>query len=357
MDEFYVRSPNATSADGPFSVEQLQELYKAEMLNEETLFREIETEGFAPFSSNEELWNLVSSNEESEIGQETAEDTPLERKKEGSALSQFFFLNSTTDEVQGPYTLDQFRSLAAASAIGATTPVSRSVDSGFKPLAQDPIWERIRPQDKPVLRLKKKEPTLATSASRDTKIPSLRKKKPLMEVTENGLQESPDIDHMLKAAEGNTRQTKHVQSFRKSRERAFSILLPGLLLSFLLSAAAIVQPFWETLFEMIQSRNFTTSFFLKNWILVFVVIDVFLALAIGFGKTAVFPFARLRCGIGIGFFLFLFYSRQEWTALVAMTALQSGIIGATLCTRFATTLLFIALSVGGGVVLVRFFWF
>ena len=148
-----------------------------------------------------------------------------------------------------------------------------------------------------------------------------------------------------------------MQRLRKSRAGALAILLPGLVLMLFASVAVVVRPQWEEIYGMIRSADYSFDLLLGNWILLFAIVDFALAIGIGLGQTALFGLLRFRAGFGLGFFLFLFYSRQEWEALAAVEALQLGMIGATLCARFFSTLLFVLLGLAGGGFLVWLAWF
>lgn len=388
MDEYYVRAPQAEQADGPFTIEQLRELASSEIIQSETLYYVEGMDDFAPFSENPELWNQVSSTsaekpkalklrssqpaspEPPPTSAPSEETTPAAPEEPPPAAHQYFVRAPESETADGPFSLGQLRELADSKVITGSTLYFYEGMEDFAPIESNPaLWGEIKPAAKPALKLRsankpKAPPPEDTVASEETSVESGKRKKEKVpskseaaEPQASPYDESGDVDRMLAAAEGKTEQTRHVQRLKKSRERAVAVLLPGIVLSLLMGISVIVQPYWETIYGMFQSGDYSLDFLLENWIFFFAIVDLFLAIGIGLGQTGLFPLLRLRAGIGLGFFFYLFYSRMEWEAMGAMSALQIGLLGATLCTRFATTAFFSLLALGGAGVMIWLAWF
>mgnify|MGYP006268944709 CR=1 FL=1 len=272
-------------------------------------------------------------------------------------MSDYYVRSPEAEQADGPFSLEQLRELADSGILRPETLVYSEGMEDFVAFSERPeLWESIRGPAKPSLRLKRKPVEGAEPGEgAETAGPTKKKKAAPPSADEGG--ESGDIGRMLAAAEGKTEQTRYVQRLRKSRERAVAILLPGLVLMLFASVAVVVRPQWEEIYGMIRSADYSFDLLLGNWILLFAIVDFALAIGIGLGQTALFGLLRFRAGFGLGFFLFLFYSRQEWEALAAVEALQLGMIGATLCARFFSTLLFVLLGLAGGGFLVWLAWF
>lgn len=269
-------------------------------------------------------------------------------------MSEFYIRPPDSETADGPFSLEQLRDLADSGVLQSDTLFFREGMDDFSPFADDgELWDSLQPQKKAPLKLRSKQ----KDESADPETAEKQRKKAVPAPTPSPTDESGDIDRMLASAEGKTAQTRHIRKLGKSRERAVAVLLPGLVLMLLASVACVIQPYWEPLRSMVQSADYSFDLLFSNWILALALLDFFLAIGIGLGQTGLFPFLRLRAGIGIGFFLFIFYSRQDWDALAAITALQSGMVGATLCTRFATTALMVLIGLAGGGFLIWLTWF
>lgn len=290
-------------------------------------------------------------------------------------MEEYYLRAPGTETEDGPFTVEQLRELADSEVIKPETLVRPVGETEFAPMSEEgELWESIRPKPKAALKLKKPTPPSLPPSNKGKKPAtagtatagaagaaavsgSAGKKKKNEPAPPSPMDESGDVDRFLSAAEGKTEKTRHIQRLKKSRARAVALLLPTVVFSLLMLVAIVVQPSWEAIFEMFKSGDYTFSILTENWILLFAIVDLVLAIGIGLGQTSLFPFLRLRAAIGIGFFLFLFYSRQEWLAAGAMTALQTGLLFATVCVRLYTTLVFSILAFGGGAAMIWLVWF
>ncbi|MFP4351854.1 MAG: GYF domain-containing protein [Puniceicoccaceae bacterium] len=267
-------------------------------------------------------------------------------------MSQFHIRPPDSETADGPFTFEQLKDLAESGVLKPDTLYLREGMDDFAPFSgNEELWNSLQPPKKAPLKLRPRrgeEPAATETAGKQ------RKHQP---PAPSPTDESGDVGRMLAAAEGETDETRHIRKLRRSRQRAVAVLMPGLVLMLLGSVACLIQPHWEPLRSMVESGEYSFDLLFSNWILALALVDLFLAIAIGLGQTGLFPFLRLRAAVGIGFFLFIFYSRQEWDALAAITALQTGMIGATLCSRFTTTTLMVLTGLAGGGFLVWLTWF
>jgi len=377
MEEYYVKSPGAEEADGPFTKEQLRELRQSEIIKAETELYHEGLDGFIPFSNDPTLWAELESkpslrmktpSTQQKEEPSTPPKSPAEQESHPPSASEtaqtdvdlrYFVKSNETDEKEGPFKLNQLKELVESEYLSKQSLFQSEEMEEFRSFADETIlWNKIKPQEKVALKMRNAAMT-TTPGEKDGGKPKegLKKKKQTEPPKPSPMDESGDINRMLAAAEGKTDETKHIQRLRKSRDRAVGLLIPGLVFSFFISISVIVQPYWKPIYEMIMAGGLTVDYFIDNWILIFAIVDLLLVIGIGLGQTALFPLMRLRCGIGIGFFLFLFYSRGEWLAAAAMTALQSGMIFSTLCTRFSTTLFFVVTGLTGGGTMIWLAWF
>jgi len=265
-----------------------------------------------------------------------------------------------SENVDGPFTIEQLRELASSELVNSETLYKTDEMDDFQPIGEESeLWSQIKAKPKATLKLRSREsaPEPETSEQGGPDPSKAAKKKPSTEEAPPPTSESGNIDEMLAAAEGNTAQTRHVKMLRKSRERAVAVLLPGVVLMLFLSIGGIVQPVWEPLAEMIKSGDYSIGLLFDNWTLAFAIADLFLAIGIGLGQTALFPLLRFRAALGLGFFAYLFYSRGDPMAIAALTTLQLGMLGSTLCTRFSSTLISVLAGIAGGGFFIWLAWF
>lgn len=282
-------------------------------------------------------------------------------------MKTYLVRSPQSENADGPFSLEQLRDLADSGVLTIHSLYNHDGMDGFEPFSENTaLWDEIKPAVKASLKLKPKSTLKPSSAKtmQSAEAPTAesaktaRKTQPEKEeAAPSPYEESADVSQMLAAAEGNTSQTKHVKKLKKSIHRAATLILPCLVLGLMMSVATIVQPYWEVIFGMFKTGNYSLSFLLENWIILFAIADLLLLIGIGLGQTGLFPLLRLRCAIGLGFFFFLFYSRQEWLAVGAMSLLQAAMIFATLCTRFASTLLYCTLALAGGGAMIWLVWF
>ncbi len=285
-------------------------------------------------------------------------------------MNEYYVRSPDSENADGPFTQEQLRDLAASELIQIETLYCEEGMEDFAPFSENPdLWEQIKPAARQKLKLRlpntpaptgteaksKSNPTPPGADSlKATEIKPKARTKAAISKPED---ESGNIGQMLAAAEGKTEQTRHIRHLKRSRALAVATLLPSVVLALLLSISVVVQPSWEAIFEMFKSGNYSIDLLTQNGILLFALADLFLAIGIGLGHTGLFPLLRFRCAIGLGFFFFLFYSRQEWLAVYAASALHVGVFAATLCVRFFATFFFSTLALAGGGALVWLVWF
>lgn len=270
-------------------------------------------------------------------------------------MSEYLVRAPGSENTDGPFSVDQLKELVTAELVTPETLYKTEDMEDFLPIGdQSDLWGQIKAQPKVGLKLKKKEskPDPEAEGAKPTK-----KKTPEAAPPPSPTDESSNIDVMLAAAEGKTAQTKHVQKLKKSRERAVTLLLPGIVLMLFLSIGGLIQPVWEQVFEMFKSGEYSVDILFNHKTLLFVIADLFLAIGIGLGQTGLFPLLRFRAALGLGFFAYVFYSRGDPLAVAALTGLQFGMLSSTLCTRLGSTFIMVAIGLGGGGVLIWLAWF
>jgi len=263
-------------------------------------------------------------------------------------MSQFYVKASGAETADGPFSIDQLRELVALEIASPETLYRTEAMEDFEPLGRENgLWAQIKPQPRVALKLRTENNSSETTQPESAKKP-LRQSAGKTAAPLSPTSESADIDEMLAAAEGNTAQTSHTRKLRKSRNRVIMLFL---------FIGGLIQPVWIELYAMIKSGDYSIKILIENWTLFFALADLFLVIAIGLGNTGLFPLLRFRAALGLGFFAYLFYSRGDPQAIAALTALQFGLLGSTLCTRFAPTLLMVTIGLAGGGFFIWLSWF
>tara|TARA_R100000027_G_scaffold67429_1_gene66076 strand:- start:1634 stop:2476 length:843 start_codon:yes stop_codon:yes gene_type:complete len=275
-------------------------------------------------------------------------------------MEEYYVRPPESEQSDGPFTIAQLSELVSSEIVHPATLYYKEGMEDFAPISSNPgLWEQIKPKPKVALKLRRSPPEsqeIDNDSSDESKVSESSPKDAPVPPKASPLDESGNVDKMLAAAEGKTSETKYVQNLKKSRNRAVALLLPVVVLGLLMLAATIVFPFRESVFEMFQTGNYSFDVLLENWILFFAIADLILAIGIGLGQTSLFPLLRFRCALGFGFFLYFFYSQQNLPAAGAMSALQIGMLGATLCIRLVPTLLFSLLTIAGGGFMIWITW-
>lgn len=274
-------------------------------------------------------------------------------------MSEYFVKFDTESDASGPYTIESLRDLVESGKLTRECYVFDEEVDGFIPLSEnDALWQQIQPVKKVGLKLKKKEPEVVETQSspKPQKKPSKAKTETETNNATKGLDESVDLNRVLAAAEGNTKETGHVKRPKLTQLRAARVIIPGIMISILVFLSAVIGAYYDPLYNMISESNYEIGLFLQNWILIFALIDLVIMLAVGLGQTNIFPFLRLRACIGIGFFCFIYYSTQNWEAMGAVTAYQFGLFASTLTYRFLPTLFYLVLSAAGAGFFSYLFW-
>jgi len=117
------------------------------------------------------------------------------------------------------------------------------------------------------------------------------------------------IEEMIAAAEGQTKETRHLRKKQAEREKAasFSPLILGLLM--LISAVALLGPNFKTIRSLIEEQDYFAL--LHEPLLIVGALDALFALACFLAATGIYPVLRVRAMLGLGFFGYVFWSWEQ----------------------------------------------
>jgi hypothetical protein len=146
------------------------------------------------------------------------------------------------------------------------------------------------------------------------------------------------VDDMLAAAEGRTDDTKGKSDPTIAMARAAKIGMIGALLTCLAATAAEILPSTDVLTAPDLGKLLAHPFVFLG------VIDVFFAVLLGLGTSAIYPLLRFRAALGLGWMGFVFYAQGQPLPLLQVAI---GSVGLYLCTVVVSMLPAIIAAAGG----------
>ena len=114
------------------------------------------------------------------------------------------------------------------------------------------------------------------------------------------------VDEMLAAAEGHTKETKHVRTKSEWEDRAagFSVPIIGTLL--LISALSVLYPSWSIIDGIMNETDGSMHALFQNPVVFLGAFDLIMGAFLFLNATEVFPLIRFRAMVGGGFFAVIY---------------------------------------------------
>lgn len=230
-------------------------------------------------------------------------------------MSEDYFIRAPdTEDMRGPFDMDQLATLAGAGKVTAETLFYIEGEGEWKPLKEvEALYDTLIPKED-TIKLKLVEPQAPVVS-----IPNKDDSEAEAGVT---------VNDMLASAEGRTEETQHLRRKEKEKNSAASLSMPVLGLSFLLVAFATGWSHFAFLEGVINERNWVHL--LSRPIVFVFFVDVVLGLAMLLSASEVFPLVRLRASLGLGFFVYFFWSLQGYDYACAAGAFSIGVMFCTL---------------------------
>ncbi|NBB78628.1 MAG: DUF4339 domain-containing protein [Verrucomicrobia bacterium] len=245
-------------------------------------------------------------------------------------MSDYYIRTPEQDESRGPFDTSKLNTLADAGQINPNTLYYDEEKEDWIPLARnaDLLAEVFPTREKLSLNLRE-----------DEEAPMKGKKKADSE--DEGVQ----VENMLAAAEGDTRERRKQTQLRKSLEKATSIAAVGLAVMMLLSALIMILPLIP---EMEQQLSANSLAIVLNYPVILVgMFDFLMAVLLLLSVTEVYPLLRGRAMLGLGFGAYVGWAIGD-PMLVGLTiAAGLGVFMATLAQRMSTLVLAFILGIGG----------
>lgn len=204
-------------------------------------------------------------------------------------MSEEYYIRGPEEETaNGPFSIDALLTLAEA---GKVSPEFYYFDPKMESWAlirsNEPLMAQIFPEKKSLTLRRKTEEQLAAEAQEEDH-PAIH------------------IDEMLAAAEGHTKETRHVRTKKVWQERAAGISVPLLGSMLLISALSVLYPSWNIIQAVLDETEGAYTLVLANPVLILGVFDLLMGAFLLLNATEVFPLIRFRAMIGSGFFTVLY---------------------------------------------------
>ena len=236
------------------------------------------------------------------------------------ATQEIYIRNATETEARGPFNAQQVSDLAEAGQVTAETLIYDAVTEQWVALNSNADLMAAVFPEKRKLTLKAKEITALNQPAEASR--------PI------------DVGDMLAAAEGRTDETRGKSDPQLAMARAARIGMIGAIATLVFAAAAEILPDTEALMSMAGDK------LLARPLVILGVIDVALAILLGLGMTALYPFVRFRAALGLGLMGFIFYAQGQPLPLLLVTI---GSVGLYLCTVVVSLIpAIIAVAAGAG---------
>ena len=254
-------------------------------------------------------------------------------------MAEEYFIRGPEEETaRGPYGIDELLTLAEA---GKLDPEYYYFDPRME------SWALIRTNEELKLKIFPEKKRLTLRKKTEEEIANLNADEDETEVVR--------VDEMLAAAEGNTRETRHVRTSRVWQERAASISVPILGIMLLISALSVVYPSISLLQAVFAGEEGSYMRLLQDPVLILGLLDTVMAIFLFLNATEIYPLIRFRAAVGTGFFFVLhmaYYINGDpqaiWMAL-SYLAFGLGLYIGTLTLSFTMILFCAVLGIGGAV--------
>lgn len=153
------------------------------------------------------------------------------------------------------------------------------------------------------------------------------------------------IEDMLKAAEADTEETRHLKRSQKSFEKAVALASMTLGLMMLLSAISFLVPHLDVIQGAISEQLFTK---LLNYpFLLIGLFDLIIATLLLLSVTEIYPLIRGRSMLGLGFGVYVGWALGDPLIMLAFGLGGVGIFLATISQKLSLMLLAIVMGIGG----------
>jgi hypothetical protein len=155
---------------------------------------------------------------------------------------------------------------------------------------------------------------------------------------------------MLAAAEGHTKETKHVRTRRMWEDRTAAMSVPILGSLLIVSALSVLYPSWNIINGILNEQEGAIQMLFQRPVVFLGALDLIMGIFLFLNATEIFPLIRFRAMIGSGFFTVVHASaflngdpQAFWLALCSL-GFGVGLYTCTITLRFY--LMVVAAAIG-----------
>lgn len=211
-------------------------------------------------------------------------------------MTEYYIRQPDSEDARGPFDLQKIADLVEAKQADKTTLYYDEEQDDWLP-----VWENIQMRE--VLFPEKK--SLSLKAKEAVKNP----------LNVDNLPEV-SVNSMLAAAEGTSKETKHLKAKQKSLSKAGSVSLPAISVMLLFLTVTSVFADQRGIAEIWDTFDLTLFFTYPS--LIFALFDGFAILCCLLGATEIYPFIRARALIALGYFGYTFWAWQDFPKFILM---------------------------------------
>lgn len=243
-------------------------------------------------------------------------------------MPEYYIRTPEHEESRGPFDAAKLRTLVEAGQVSENTLYYDEAKEEWLPIALNEVLrDELFPEKKSLkLRIGGNSESVVTKE-------------------EQGDRAEIKVEDMLKAAEGDTEENRHLKQSQKSFERAVALASNALGIMLILSAIAFLFPHHSVVQTAVSEGEWTRL--LNQPFLLVGIFDLVMGILILLAVTEVYPVIRGRSMLGVGFGLYLGWALGDPIVILAFGLGGAGIFLATLAQRLSTMLLAIALGVCG----------
>lgn len=243
-------------------------------------------------------------------------------------MPEYYIRTPEQDESRGPFNIDKLLTLAEAGQVTENTLYYNEENEEWVPIG---LNEELKAQVFP------KAESLKLHIGVD--------KKDGASSEGSGEVTGINVQDMLKAAEADTKETRHLKKSQKSFEQAVALASMTMGLMMLLSAISFFIPHLESIQGAVNEGLYTN---LLNYPFLLVgFFDVIMAILLLLSVTEIYPLLRGRAALGLGFGVYLGWALGDPLLMLAFGLGSAGIFLATISQRLSIMLVAIIIGIGG----------
>ncbi|HEY1765550.1 MAG TPA: DUF4339 domain-containing protein [Opitutaceae bacterium] len=237
------------------------------------------------------------------------------------ATQEYYIREATENEARGPFNLEQLISLAETGQVTVETLwYDAAIEDWTAIGATDELKTSLFPE-KRKLRMKMKE--AAGPARR------------------SDLHAPITVQEMLAGAEGRTAETADKVDPAILQAHAARIGMWAAVICLVLAAAGEMLPAADAI------QDFDVNKLVLQPLAFLGLLDLFIAVMLGLGVTAFYPFVRFRAALGLGLYGFLYYVEGQNIPLIAAVGGAAGLYLLTVCVNMFPVIVVSLLGLAG----------